>query len=180
MEGGEIVFKDNPIHNLSPYAIAALGIAHVPEGRRIFSRLTVLENLELGDYLKPGAFKNRLDQVYEIFPLLKERNEQLGGTLSGGEQQMLAMARSLMADPELLMLDEPSMGLAPILVERIFETVRRISALGTTILIVEQNAHQSLALAHRAYVLESGRIVLEGRGSDLLKNERIRHAYLGV
>ena len=180
LDGGEIYFHNRPIHHLPSHQIAALGIAHVPEGRRIFSRLTVLENLELGCYLKPKTLQERLGRVYDLFPILEERSRQLGGTLSGGEQQMLAMARGLMSDPQLLMLDEPSMGLAPILVEKIFETIRQISLQGMTILLVEQNAHQSLSLAHRAYVLETGRIVLEGKGKDLLKNEQIQHAYLGT
>jgi branched-chain amino acid transport system ATP-binding protein len=139
----------------------------------------VLENLELGAYACPERFKERLARVYEIFPLLKERCAQPGGTLSGGEQQMLAIGRALMSEPRLLMLDEPSMGLAPIMVEKIFRIIRQISAQGTTILLVEQNAHQSLSLAHRGYVLENGRIVLEGAGPELLQNEKIQHAYLG-
>ena len=178
-EAGEINFQGRRIDRMLPHEIAALGIAHVPEGRRIFSRLTVLENLELGFYLQKGDMRPRLENIFTIFPVLKERLRQLGGTLSGGEQQMLAMSRSLMSNPRLLMLDEPSMGLSPILVERIFETIKVINAQGTTILLVEQNAQQSLSIAHRAYVLETGKVVLEGTGSDLLENDQIRHAYLG-
>jgi branched-chain amino acid transport system ATP-binding protein len=178
-ESGDILFESRPIHGLPAHRVATMGIAHVPEGRRIFSRLSVLENLELGAYACPERFKERLARVYEIFPLLKERCAQPGGTLSGGEQQMLAIGRALMSEPRLLMLDEPSMGLAPIMVEKIFRIIRQISAQGTTILLVEQNAHQSLSLAHRGYVLENGRIVLEGAGPELLQNEKIQHAYLG-
>src|SRR3989344_8609162 len=178
-EAGEINFQGRRIDRMLPHEIAALGIAHVPEGRRIFSRLTVLENLELGFYLQKGDMRPRLENIFTIFPVLKERLRQLGGTLSGGEQQMLAMSRSLMSNPRLLMLDEPSMGLAPILVERILETIKTINSQGTTILLVEQNAQQSLSIAHRAYVLETGKVVLEGTGSDLLENDQIRHAYLG-
>ena len=178
-ETGEIHFQGRRIDRMAPHDISALGIAHVPEGRRIFSRLSVLENLELGFYLQKGDMAPRLEKIFAIFPALKDRLRQSGGTLSGGEQQMLAMSRSLMSSPRLLMLDEPSMGLAPILVERIFETIRAINARGTTILLVEQNAQQSLSIAHRAYVLETGRIVLEGTGADLLENDQIRHAYLG-
>lgn len=180
VESGEIYFENQPIHHLQAHTIAELGIAHVPEGRGIFPRLTVMENLELGVFLQPRLLKQGLERVYALFPLLKERTSQLGGTLSGGEQQMLAMGRALMSNPKLLMLDEPSMGLSPILVEKIFEIIRQISFQGTTILLVEQNAHQSLSLAHRGYVLETGRVVLQGRGSELLKNELVRHAYLGT
>ncbi|MBI1979367.1 MAG: ABC transporter ATP-binding protein [Elusimicrobia bacterium] len=179
VESGTILFQGQRIHHLPAHKISALGIAHVPEGRRIFSRLTVRENLELGAYLDGEKMRERLDKNFSLFPILKERQEQLGGTLSGGEQQMLAIARALMSDPKLLMLDEPSMGLAPIFVERIFQTIRQINALGTTILLVEQNAHQTLSLAHRAYVLQTGKIVLEGSGPSLLKNELVQNAYLG-
>jgi branched-chain amino acid transport system ATP-binding protein len=179
-ESGEIFFEDQPIHFLPCHRIAALGIAHVPEGRHIFSGLTVMENLELGAFHQAKQIPENLEKVYALFPVLKERSSQLGGTLSGGEQQMLAIARALMSNPKLLMLDEPSMGLAPILVEKIFETIKQISLQGNTILLVEQNAHQSLALAHRAYVLETGKVVMEGDGATLLKNETIQHAYLGT
>ena len=179
VESGSIHYEGKEIHHLPSHEIASLGIAHVPEGRRIFSRLTVLENLELGAYLNGEKISRRLERVYYLFPVLKERVRQLGGTLSGGEQQMLAMGRALMSEPKILMLDEPSMGLAPILVEKIFRTIKEINLQGLTILLVEQNAHQTLSLAHRAYVLETGRIVLEGSGSELLKNETVRNAYLG-
>ena len=179
VESGSIHYEGKEIHHLPSHEIASLGIAHVPEGRRIFSRLTVLENLELGAYLNGEKISRRLERVYYLFPVLKERVRQLGGTLSGGEQQMLAMGRALMSEPKILMLDEPSMGLAPILVEKIFRTIKEINLQGLTILLVEQNAHQTLSLAHRAYVLETGRIVLEGSGSELLQNETVRNAYLG-
>ncbi|OGR83669.1 MAG: ABC transporter ATP-binding protein [Elusimicrobia bacterium RIFCSPLOWO2_01_FULL_54_10] len=178
-DGGEIQFQGRRIDHMAPHNISALGIAHVPEGRRIFSRLTVLENLELGFYLQRGSLKSALENIFRIFPVLKERVFQSAGTLSGGEQQMLAMGRSLMSNPRLLMLDEPSMGLSPILVERIFDTIRAINGRGVTVLLVEQNAKQSLGIAHRAYVLETGRVVLEGKGADLLENDQIRQAYLG-
>ena len=178
-ESGDIFFEGKPIQGLPAHRISTLGIAHVPEGRRIFSRLSVLENLELGAYACPDKRAERTEKAFELFPILKERRSQLGGTLSGGEQQMLAIGRALMSGPKLLMLDEPSMGLAPIIVEKIFAIIRQISAQGTTILLVEQNAHQSLSLAHRGYVLETGRIVLEGTGHELLQNEKIQHAYLG-
>lgn len=179
IESGAIFFEGNPTRSLHAHQIAALGIAHVPEGRRIFSRLTVRENLELGAYLNRDRIEERMERVHQLFPILKERMDQLGGTLSGGEQQMLAMARALMSSPKLLMLDEPSMGLAPLLVEKIFQTIQQINRQGTTILLVEQNAHLSLSLAHRGYVLETGRIVLEGSGADLLHNKSVQTAYLG-
>jgi len=177
---GEILFEGKPIQHSPAYKIAALGIAHVPEGRRVFSRLTVLENLEMGSYMNGKEIARKLEKVYALFPLLKERTSQMAGTLSGGEQQMLAIARALMSEPKLLMLDEPSMGLAPILVEKIFSAIQEINAQGTTILMVEQNAHQALQFAHRAYVLETGSVVLEGTGSDLLHNAQVREAYLGA
>ncbi len=179
-EHGEILFNNQPIQDLPAHQISALGIAHVPEGRRIFTHLTVQENLEMGAYLKPQTSAEQMEKVFQLFPVLKERMDQSGGTLSGGEQQMLAIGRALMSRPSLLMLDEPSMGLAPIIVEKIFQTIKEINALGATILLVEQNAHQSLALAHRSYVLETGKIVLEGKGAELLKNPSVQEAYLGT
>ncbi len=176
---GSIHFNGTQINHLPAHEISKLGIAHVPEGRRIFSRLTVQENLELGHYHQTGSWRDAAEKILTTFPVLKERLKQPGGTLSGGEQQMLAMGRSLMSNPKLLMLDEPSMGLAPLMVAKIFEIIREISKTGTTILLVEQNAQQSLSIAHRAYVLETGRVVLEGTGADLLENDQIRHAYLG-
>lgn len=179
VEMGKILFEDKEIQTLPSYKISSLGIAHVPEGRKIFSRLTVLENLELGAYKQKKQISESLERIFDLFPILKERIKQSGGTLSGGEQQMLAMGRALMSEPKLLMLDEPSMGLAPILVEKIFHTIKQINSLGTTLLLVEQNAHQSLAIAHRAYVLETGRVVLEGTGESLLHNPSVQEAYLG-
>jgi len=179
LEKGKILFEEKEIQTLPSYKISSLGIAHVPEGRKIFSRLTVLENMELGAYKQRTKISQRMEGIFELFPILKERIKQIGGTLSGGEQQMLAMGRALMSNPKLLMLDEPSMGLAPILVEKIFQTIKEINSQGTTLLLVEQNAHQSLAIAHRAYVLETGRIVMEGTGESLLHNPSVQEAYLG-
>ena len=156
-------------------------LAHTPEGRRIFTDLTVLENLEMGAYtVSKKEEKKNLEKMFEIFPRLKERKNQLAGTMSGGEQQMLAIARSLMSSPKLLLLDEPSMGLAPILVSEIFKIIQKINKLGVTVLLVEQNANQSLSIADRAYVLETGEIVLEGKGSEIKENEGIKKAYLGA
>jgi len=179
-EAGEIHFMGKNISGLAAWEITRLGISHVPEGRHIFPKLTVLENLEMGAYFRREDHRKNLERVFELFPVLKERPQQLGGTLSGGEQQMLAISRALMATPKLLMLDEPSMGLSPILVERIFETIREINRSGTTILLVEQNAEKALQLASRAYVLESGTLVLEGPASDLLAHPRVQEAYLGI
>lgn len=179
---GSVVFADRDITRARAHAIVGLGLAHVPEGRRIFPGLTVEENLTLGGYLsrREGALVARRRQaVFELFPRLVERRAQLGGTLSGGEQQMLAIGRALMTEPRLLALDEPSMGLGPIVVKAVGEVIRRIRDQGTAILMVEQNARQALALADRAYVLETGRIVLEGRAADLAEDVRVRHAYLG-
>src|SRR5438132_6208734 len=161
-------------------AIVCMGVVHFPEGRRIFTRLTVLENLRLGHYTRG---KTDLDpamaRVYKLFPILEERQSQLGGTLSGGEQQMLAIGRSLMLRPKLLLLDEPSLGLAPLLVQQIFETIAEINREGTSVLLVEQNANMALRMADRAYILETGRIALEGSGPDLLANDAVRKSYLG-
>ena len=155
------------------------GIAIVPENRRLFAPMTVLENLEMGAYLRGAPDKEDFDRVYELFPLLYERRSQLAGTLSGGEQQMVAMARALMARPKLMLMDEPSMGLAPILVERSFEIIKEVHEAGIAILVVEQNANVSLSIADRGYVLSTGRLVLEGKASDLLQDENLRKAYLG-
>jgi branched-chain amino acid transport system ATP-binding protein len=158
----------------------ARGLAIVPENRRVFAPMTVLENLEMGAYLRPKAdLKEEFDRVYDLFPLLYERRRQLAGTLSGGEQQMLAMGRALMSKPKLLLMDEPSMGLAPILVERSFEIIGQVHEAGVAMLVVEQNANVSLSIADRGYVLSTGRVVLEGAASDLLENEDLRKAYLG-
>ena len=176
---GSIFLSDADITGLPPHRIVSLGISQVPEGRRIFSKLTVLENLEMGHFLERGDLKSSLETVYTLFPILKERRSQKGGTLSGGEQQMLAIARALMSSPDILLLDEPSLGLAPILVSKIFKTIQEINSKGVTVLLVEQNAKAALKLSHRGYVIENGTITLQGRSEDLLHNEKVRHAYLG-
>ncbi len=178
---GRASFQDTRLNGLSPVAIVGLGISHVPEGRRILPRLTLEENLELGAYLRRDRLSIRADheRIYALFPILKERRRQLAGTLSGGEQQMLAIGRGLMARPKLLLLDEPSLGLAPKLVITIFETIRRINGEGVAVLLVEQNAYQALQVAHRGYVLETGRIVLTGASDHLAQNPQVRAAYLG-
>jgi len=179
---GEIVLDGENIERLSSHEIAARRIAHVPEGRRLFPMMSVRENLELGAVSREARRQRveTLDQVYGLFPKLKERSQQMAGTLSGGEQQMVAIGRGLMARPRLLMLDEPSLGLAPIIVREMFDIIRRLNEEGITIMLVEQNVQQSLKLADRAYVLENGRVVLEGTGSALLGDERVREAYLGA
>jgi branched-chain amino acid transport system ATP-binding protein len=176
---GTVHFDGIDISHLPPHKIVELGISHVPEGRRIFPQMTVLENLEIGAYHNPHGMHERIDQVYELFPILKERAKQQGGNLSGGEQQMLAIGRALMADPRLLLLDEPSMGLAPLFVQTIFEILRTIRERGVTVLLVEQNAAKALQLADRGYVLETGRIVLADSADILLRDDRVRMAYLG-
>ncbi len=177
---GQITLEGESLIGITPHEIVRRGIAHVPEGRRIFNRLTVLENLEMGAYTRSdGAVAQDFERVFSIFPRLKERRTQVAGTLSGGEQQMLAIARALMASPRLLLLDEPSMGLAPVLVEQIFETIQDINRQGATILLVEQNAAMALSVAHRGYVLETGAIVLSGSATELQENPEVRRAYLG-
>lgn len=177
---GTIEFMGQDLAKIPAHKIVSMGLAQCPEGRRIFLNMTVEENLDMGAYTAPAAsIANSLERVYEHFPRLKERRKQIGGTLSGGEQQMLAMGRALMSQPKLLMLDEPSMGLAPILVEEIFNIIRNLHEHGTTILLVEQNAQMALSIADRAYVLESGRIKLTGTGQELIQSEEIRRAYLG-
>lgn len=178
---GHILFKGEDITVVPPHDIVRRGIVQVPEGRKIFAPLTVLENLEMGAFTRKDkeGIKASMERVFRSFPRLQERLGQLGGTLSGGEQQMLAMARGLMAQPTLLLLDEPSMGLAPILVEEIFRIIQEINARGTSILLVEQNAAMALSIAHRAYVLETGNIVLEGTATELLENPQVKAAYLG-
>lgn len=179
---GEIRFRDHQVGNLAPHQIVGLGLIHCPEGRRVFSRMSVKENLELGAYLRRDSKQIQLDleKAFHLFPRLKERMGQLAGTLSGGEQQMLAISRALMGRPKLLMLDEPSLGIAPILVQEIFRTIKKISEEEkVTILLVEQNAHMALKLADEAYVLETGKVVLSGKASELSKDPRIRDAYLG-
>jgi branched-chain amino acid transport system ATP-binding protein len=178
-QAGEISFEDRSIRGMPPHRIVRRGISQVPEGRRIFPGLTVRENLEMGAYSSGGDKTSSLEMVYSLFPVLKERHKQKGGTLSGGEQQMLAIGRALMSGPKLLLLDEPSLGLAPIIVVKIFRTIREINSEGVTVLLVEQNARAALKLSHRGYVLENGRVALEGRGEELLNNERVKEAYLG-
>ena len=179
-KGGEVDFMDKKISGTAPHKIVELGIAHVPEGRRIFTKMTVEENLEMGAFTAPSAsVEESKEQVFQRFPRLKERRKQTTGTLSGGEQQMLAMGRALMSKPSLMMLDEPSMGLAPILVEQVFDIIRELHEAGTTILLVEQNAQMALSIADRAYVLETGKISLSGTGRELAESESVRKAYLG-
>ena len=178
---GRIVYRGEEISGLPPHVVTALGISHVPEGRGIFPNLTVRDNLELGAYLRRDATGIAEDygKVYTLFPVLKERSRQRGATLSGGELQMLAIGRAMMSRPAVLLLDEPSLGLAPQLVAAIFRTIREINQKGTTILLVEQNAHMALGVAHRGYCLETGRVVLADSATNLASNERVRHAYLG-
>ena len=178
---GTIAFEGRSITGLEPASIVGLGMSHVPEGRRILPRLTVLENLEIGAYLRrdTASLRQDYDRVYELFPILKTRGGQLAGTLSGGEEQMLAIGRALMARPKLLLLDEPSLGLAPKLVLSIFETIARINKEGVSILLVEQNAYLALQIAHRGYVLETGRIVLADTAACLAQNPQVKAAYLG-
>jgi branched-chain amino acid transport system ATP-binding protein len=180
---GQVAFNGQRIDHTPPHEIVKMGIAQSPEGRRIFPRLTVLENLEMGAYLhdtRSATYQSDLERVFNLFPRLRERVSQKGGTLSGGEQQMLAIGRALMARPQVLLLDEPSMGLAPVLVEQIFEIVRAINEQGTTVLLVEQNALQALGIAHRGYVLQSGTIVIEDSAAALRANEMVQKAYLGL
>lgn len=178
---GEIYFQGQKINRIPAHQIVKMGISHVPEGRQIFPNLTVMENLLMGAYTRRNRseIQETLEEVFTCFPRLKERARQLAGTLSGGEQQMLAMGRGLMSKPTLLILDEPSMGLSPLLVEEIFEIIKNINQQGTTILLVEQNAYMALQIAHRAYVLETGRIVLSGTSKEVQSNPQIRSAYLG-
>ena len=178
---GAISFMGEDLAKVPAHKIVERGLVMVPEGRRIFMQMTVEENLEMGAYTQdPKGIKESLDEVYELFPRLLERRTQIGGTLSGGEQQMLAMGRALMAKPKLIMLDEPSMGLAPLLVDHIFEIIKKLHENGATILLVEQNAQAALSIADRAYVLETGKISLTGTGKELLTNEAVKKAYLGA
>ena len=180
-KSGTVIFKEKNLASVQPHKLVNLGLSQVPEGRRVFAQMSVLENLEMGAYTRKNAaeMKNDLEMVFAHFPRLKERVKQLAGTLSGGEQQMLAMGRALMSHPDLLMLDEPSMGLSPILVQEIFSIIQDVNKAGTTILLVEQNAHMALSIANRAYVLETGHVVMEGNARELLTNDDVRKAYLG-
>ena len=178
---GKVEFLGNDITNVSPDAIVKTGLIQVPEGRRVFANMSVKENLEMGAYTRKdkARIKADMEKVYELFPRLKERIKQLSGTLSGGEQQMLAMGRALMSSPKLLLLDEPSMGLAPILVDEIFSIIQEINKTGTTILLVEQNAFKALSIADRAYILETGTIIKGGKASELINDDAVKSAYLG-
>ena len=178
---GQIMFMEKEIQNVPAHEILKMGLAQVPEGRRVFTRMTVLENLEMGAFAckDRSAFAGDMERVFQSFPRLKERRKQIAGTLSGGEQQMLAMGRAMMSSPRMIMLDEPSMGLSPILVDEIFSIIRSIHEHGTTVLLVEQNAQMALSIADRAYVLETGHVVLQGSAREMLDNEDVRRAYLG-
>jgi len=181
---GRIVYKDKNIAGMPPNRIVGLGISQVPEGRQIFAHLSVLDNIHLGAYLyfkrsNRRDIKQRVDRIYEVFPILETRSKQIAGTLSGGEQQMLAIARALMARPELLLLDEPSMGIAPLIVREIFRVIQQLNESGTTVLLVEQNARAALKVAHHSYVIERGEIVMEGLAGELLHNPRVKEVYLG-
>lgn len=178
---GSIIYKNKELTKIAPEKIVEMGLSQVPEGRRVFASMTVLENLEMGAYLRKDkkAMADDMENVFHRFPRLLERRKQLAGTLSGGEQQMLAIGRALMARPQLMLMDEPSMGLAPLLVKEIFEIIQDINEKGTTILLVEQNAHMALSIAHKAYVIETGEIVLEGEAQTLMHSEEVKKAYLG-
>ncbi|MBS6462895.1 MAG: ABC transporter ATP-binding protein [Ruminococcus sp.] len=176
---GSITFCGQDITKTEPHKLISLGLAHVPEGRHVFLQMTVMENLEMGAYSRGKVTQEEYDRVFELFPRLKERKNQIAGTLSGGEQQMLAMGRAILGKPKLLMLDEPSMGLSPILVDLVFDIIKEFHGNGTTILLVEQNAGKALEISDRAYVLESGRIVLTGTGSELANSDEVKKAYLG-
>lgn len=176
---GKVIFEGEDITGKDPTQIVSKGLMMVPEGRRIFPNLTVLENLRIGAYLRKDELEEDIERVYGYFPRLKERSWQEGGTLSGGEQQMLAVGRALMGRPKLLMMDEPSLGLAPIVVQEIFRIIRQINDAGTTVLLIEQNANMALHVADRAYVIENGKILMEGTGKELLEDEKVREAYLG-
>ncbi len=179
---GEITFEGKPLHTMRANEIVRLGISQVPEGRLIFPELTVMENLDLGAFLRndKDGIKRDLDYVFDLFPILAQRQKQQGGTLSGGEQQMLAISRALMSKPRLLLLDEPSLGLAPIIIQQIFDIIKKVNESGTTVFLVEQNANQALKIAHRGYVMETGRITLEDSAASLLSNDDVKKAYLGL
>lgn len=178
---GSVIFEGQEVTKIPAHKIVSLGMAHVPEGRRVFAELSVYENLKMGAYTRKdkSEIEENLQKIYERFPRLKERKNQMAGTLSGGEQQMLAMGRALMSQPKIILMDEPSMGLSPILVNEIFDIIQEVSKSGTTVLLVEQNAKKALSIADRAYVLETGKIALEGRAEDLLRDDSIKKAYLG-
>ena len=179
-QSGRIELEGSVLNGADPHTIVQRGVAHAPEGRKIFPRFTVLENLHIGGYTRPKAnLAPDVERVFELFPRLRERQKQIAGTLSGGEQQMLAIGRALMLRPKLLLLDEPSMGLAPKIVEQILQTIQSINESGVTVLLVEQNAAMALAISHRGYVLETGRVTLEGKAIELAGNDRVRQAYLG-
>lgn len=180
-KNGQVIFEGKDITKIPAHKIVAMGMAHVPEGRRVFSELSVYENLKMGAYTRKdkNEIEESLKSVYKRFPRLEERKNQMAGTLSGGEQQMLAMGRALMSKPKIILMDEPSMGLSPIMVNEIFDIIRSVSQSGTTVLLVEQNAKKALSIADRAYVLETGKITLEGKASDLLEDDSIKKAYLG-
>ena len=179
-KSGKIKFLDKEIGSIEAYELTQRGLSHVPEGRRIFQQLSVEENLEMGGYMRSKEdIKTTIEDVYKRFPRIRERRRQIAGTLSGGEQQMLAIGRSLMSRPKLVMMDEPSMGLAPVLVQQIFDIIKELNNAGTTILLVEQNALMALSIAHRGYVLETGKIVLSSNAKDLLENDEVKKAYLG-
>ncbi len=182
LHSGEVIFEGEPLHNLRPHEIVKLGISQVPEGRLIFPDLTVQENIDLGAFLRKDkeAIKRDQEYVFSLFPILAERRKQAGGTLSGGEQQMLAISRALMGRPRLLLLDEPSLGLAPIIIRQIFGIIEKVNSDGTTVFLVEQNANQALRIAHRGYVMENGRITMEDKAEALLSSPEVREAYLGM
>ena len=179
VKDGEIKFLENNIENKSPESILKMGIAHVPEGRQIFGKMSVLENLEIGGYTKKNI-SSKIKEVYEIFPRLEERKNQVAGTLSGGEQQMLAIGRALMSEPVLLMLDEPTMGLSPKFVNQVFDVIKNLSKSGVTILLIEQNVNIALSSSNRAYVIENGQIVLSGNSSELIEDDEVKKSYLGI
>jgi branched-chain amino acid transport system ATP-binding protein len=180
---GKVIYKGNEIQNLAPYKIVSMGLCQVPEGRHIFPQLTITENLDMGSYLRNDKteIKKDLEYIFDLFPILAQRKNQAGGTLSGGEQQMLAISRAMMGRPDLLLLDEPSLGLAPLIIKRIFEIIEKLNRENnTTIFLVEQNANLALKIAHRGYVMENGRITLSDTGENLLSNGEVRKAYLGI
>lgn len=180
-KGGSIIYKDKDISKIPPHKLVSIGMAHIPEGRRIFSEMSVLENLKIGAYTRKDReeIEDRIEKIYKRFPRLEERKNQLAGTMSGGEQQMLAMGRALMSKPEIVLMDEPSMGLSPIFVNEIFDIIKQMRREGVTVLLVEQNAKKALSVSDRAYVLENGKIVMQGRASEIMDDESIKKAYLG-